>query len=165
MKTIILFISLSVSAFAQTGGTYDLSHSVIASGGGSNSSGGSFRVDGTVGQPAAGTVSAGGSVRLHGGFWISELSAPTAATVSISGQVLTSEGRGLTNAVITLTDVGGGVRTIMTGRAGQYRIDGVESGQTYVLRVSSRRFTFADPARVISVLDDLTDQNFIAVPN
>ena len=161
---VVCTVFLSFAVTAQTGGTYDLSHSVIASGGGSNSTGGQFRVDGTVGQPAAGTFSTGGSISINGGFWTFDASVPTAATVSISGRVQTSDGRGLTNAIVSLSDSVGGVRTVITGRAGTYRIDDVESGRTYVLRVGSRRYTFTDPTRVISVTDDIANEDFIAEP-
>ena len=53
----VLIVGYPISVLPQTGGTFDLSHSVIATGGGSNSTGGQFQVDGTAGQGFAGTVS------------------------------------------------------------------------------------------------------------
>jgi hypothetical protein len=70
----------AVNLIAQTGGTFDLRHSVIAGGGESNSTGGTFNVSGTVGQNVAGTASGGAPYDLHGGFWFQNL-APTAAAV------------------------------------------------------------------------------------
>ncbi|MBL8124852.1 MAG: VCBS repeat-containing protein, partial [Blastocatellia bacterium] len=55
-------------AFGQSGGSFTITKSVIAGGGGSGS-GGSFTLNGTIGQAAAGTTSTGGSFSLESGFW------------------------------------------------------------------------------------------------
>jgi hypothetical protein len=52
---------------AQSGGTYNITRSVV-SGGGGQSSGGSISVTNTIGQSATG-ASTGGSYSLGGGFW------------------------------------------------------------------------------------------------
>jgi Carboxypeptidase regulatory-like domain len=162
INSIIAIISLSFAIAAQTGGTFDLSHSVIASGGGSNSTGGTFRVDGTVGQPAAGTISTSGNFSLRGGFWAFDSIAPTAALVSISGRVLTADGQGIRNVRVTLTMAGGTVRSAQTGTFGYFRFDEVEVGQTLVLEVSSKRYRFTNPTRILSVQEEITDAVFIA---
>ena len=53
-------------AFGQSGGDYDLSWSIIGSGGGT-SSGGDFELTTTIGEPEAG-ASSGGDYELSGGF-------------------------------------------------------------------------------------------------
>jgi Carboxypeptidase regulatory-like domain len=164
MKTkfnlIVLLFSLSVSA--QTGGTYDLSHSVIASGGGSNSTGGQFSVSGTIGQTSAGTISTGSQFSLRGGFWAFDSLAPTAAQVSISGKVITSNGEGIRNVRVTLTSGNGLIRTMQTTSFGNFRFEEIAVGQTYILEVSSKKFVFANPTRVLSVQDEITDADFVA---
>jgi hypothetical protein len=85
---------------------------------------------------------------------------PTAATVSVSGRVFTPSGAGLRNAVVTLTDSNGVAVSARTASFGYYRFDNVEVGQTYVVSVASKRFTFTP--RVISVTDELTDLDFVA---
>lgn len=55
------------SAFAMSGGDYDLSWSTI-DGGGGTSTGGRYIVSGTISQPDAGEM-AGGQYELLGGFW------------------------------------------------------------------------------------------------
>ena len=91
------------------------------------------------------------------------VNAPTAASVSVSGRVLASvDGRGVSNAIVTLSDNQGRVRRVVTGRRGYFRFDDVEAGQTYVIAVRSRRFSF-EP-RIFSVTDDLTDVDFIPSP-
>jgi hypothetical protein len=153
------------AAHAQTGGPYDLTHSVIAGGGGSNSTGGTFNVSGTVGQPAAGTSSRNppATFDLHGGFWFQNL-APTAASVSITGRVTAANGMGIRNVRLKLTAPNGAVRTTTTSTFGYYVFDSVEVGHTYVLEISAQRFRFAQPTRIFSLQDELTGMDFVAEP-
>jgi len=85
---------------------------------------------------------------------------PTAAGVSVSGRLLTAEGRGVRGAVVVITDQNGVSRTTLPSSLGIYRFDDVESGQTYVITVRSRRFTFTP--KVVPVSDNLFDVDFIA---
>lgn len=158
------FFLFSTLASAQTGGTYDLTHSVIASGGGSNSAGGTFRVDGTTGQNLAGTLSTGGTYSLRGGFWAFEAAAPTAAMVGVSGRVLTADGRGIRNARVFLTDQSGIVRMTQTSAFGHFRFLEVAVGQQYTVEVTSKQFKFANPTQIIAVNDEVTGLDFIALP-
>lgn len=82
----------------------------------------------------------------------------TAAGVTVSGRVLNAEGRGVRNAIVTITNQQGVTRNIFTGAYGNYSFDDVEAGGTYVISVLSRRFQFAP--RVIDVKDNLTDVDF-----
>ena len=154
-----------VNLQSQTGGTFDLSHCVIASGGGSNSTGGTFNVSGTVGQNVAGVSSNSSPARfdLHGGFWFQNL-APTAAAVAITGRVTTANNNGIRNARLMLTSPDGARRTTITSTFGYYAFDGVEVGHTYVLEIASKRYTFANPTLIFSLLDTLTDMDFTAEP-
>lgn len=62
-------------AFAQQGGSYQITQSVVPGGGGT-STGGSVTVDGTIGQSIVGT-SSGGTYAVSGGFEPSPDTAPT----------------------------------------------------------------------------------------
>lgn len=158
-----------LTAYGQTGGRYDLSHAVIASGGGSDSTGitggQTFKAEGTIGQGVAGASSNSSPPKfdLHGGFWFQN-SVPTAATVTISGRVTTADGQGIRNARLTISSADGETRTVVTTAFGFYRFTDVEVGRTYVIQISSKRFMFATPARVISVVDEVTNLDFVAVP-
>ena len=100
-------------------------------------------------------------VGTHGiGMLSAAPAAPTAAAVSISGRVITPQTLGLTNALVTLTDSAGNSRTVKTGKSGGYRFENVEAGATYVLTVSSKRYTFA--AQIITANENLTEVNFTA---
>ena len=155
---LFILAAFAVSISAQSGGTFTITQSVIANGGG-QSSGGTFNATGTAGQPAAGTSSNGGTFNAIGGFW-QPGSAPTAAGVSVTGRVLTPDGRGLRNALVTLTDQQGVTRRAITGSFGYYRFDDVVAGQTYVIAVSSKRFQFSP--RIVTVNDAVGDLDFVA---
>ncbi len=87
-----------------------------------------------------------------------------AANVSVGGRVMTAEGTGISNVRVTLTDQSGNVRTALTGSFGYYRFDEVEVGQFVVISAAAKRYIFANPTRVVTVQDDLTDMDFIAEP-
>lgn len=84
-----------------------------------------------------------------------EQQSPTAANVSVSGRVLTPEGFGLRNAIVTLTDQRGNTRSVRTGTFGYFRLEGVSVGETYVVGVSSKQYQFTP--QVIAVSDEITD--------
>jgi len=161
---ILIFIT-SLPIASQTGGSYDLSHNVIASGGGSNSTGGTYTVDGTAGQGIAGVQSSNPSLSVRGGFWVFQPLAPTAAGTTISGRVVTTDEYGITNARLTLTNAATGeVRTILTSSFGYYRFDDVPVGAFYQLQVSTKRYVFKEDTRFFNLVDEVTDVNFVGVP-
>lgn len=87
-------------------------------------------------------------------------SALTAAGVTVSGRVISAEGRGVTNARVSITDSQGTERTLITGRSGRFSFEDVEAGRTYVISVASRRFRFTP--RVLMVTDNVSDVDFVA---
>lgn len=101
-----------------------------------------------------------------GGGWSMQFLAPTAANVSLSGRILTANGAGIRNALVRLTGINGLVAqpVVQTGPFGYYRFTGVEAGQTYIITVTTKRYRLAQPTRVVSVVDDLFDVDFVAEP-
>ena len=87
---------------------------------------------------------------------------PTAASVIIGGRVLTSAGRGLPNAQVSLTTADGSTRSVLTSAFGYYNLTDVQAGQTVVVSVRSKRYTFT--SQIVNVDDNLTDLNLIAEP-
>jgi hypothetical protein len=86
----------------------------------------------------------------------------TAADVSLSGRVVSAEGRGITNAVISVSGVSLASPIFVTaGRNGAYRFDGLQAGETYAVTVYARRFSFGQASRIITLNDDLTGVDFI----
>lgn len=156
---IMAFLAANISAQIVTGGNYALEQSVIASGGG-NSAGGNYGVNGTAGQAAAGTTATGSPYAVRGGFW-QPLAGPTAASVSISGRVLTDGGLGIRNVRVTLA--GNSLtspRTALTSSMGYFTFDNIDAGQTYVISIISKRYGFAQPSQIISVTDSVADLVF-----
>lgn len=95
--------------------------------------------------------------------WGVGLMAPTAAGGSISGQLFTAQKQGIRNAMVMLT--GGGLTTpryVQTGAFGKYQFDDLPVGQTYVITVISKRYSFANPTRLVTLDDNVTDLNFEA---
>lgn len=90
----------------------------------------------------------------------SNLLAPSAANVSVSGRVFTTRGAGLTNAIVILTDQAGNSQTARTTSFGYFRFNEVEVGQTYVINISSKRYQFMP--QVITVNEDITELNLTA---
>ena len=50
-----------------------------------------------------------------------------------------------------------------TGSFGNYRFDSVPVGAVYTISVLSKKYSFAQPTRVLSVTDELTDVDFTAI--
>ncbi len=82
----------------------------------------------------------------------------TAAAVSISRRVLRPDGRGLTNAVVYLTDQRGATTATRTGAFGFYRFDKVAAGETVIVTVASKRYAYAP--QIIAVTGEIGDLNF-----
>ncbi len=163
ITSVFIFFAV-LSAYAQTGGTYDVTHAVVAGGGGSDSAGGIFVVAGTSGQAAAGANSIGGTYQLRGGFWAFAQLAPTSAGVTVSGRATTADGAGIRNATVSLISPKGERKTALTASFGFFRFDGVAAGQTYLIEIGSKRFTFAKPSRTIFVDAELSGLDFVAEP-
>jgi len=159
---VICLLVVVAGAWAQSGGTYHVTQSVIA-GGGSTSTGGQFSVTATTGQSVAAQKGPGGTA-ANLGFWTPPDLSPTAATVGIAGRVLTADGTGLRNVVITVTDADGHSRTTRSASFGYYAFDGLPSGATYVVALTAKHFQFAEPTRVINLVDELTNLDFTALP-
>ena len=86
-------------------------------------------------------------------------SVATAADVSISGRVFNAAGSGLGNARVTLVAEDGATRTVSTNPFGYYGFADVSAGQTVLLSVSSKRYSFAP--RTIAAVGETTDFDFV----
>lgn len=95
-----------------------------------------------------------------GGWGIEFLSA-TAADGTVSGRVVTEDGAGLRGALVTIIDSRGASKTVLTSSLGYYRFDEIETGQTYIVSVVSRRYRFTP--QVLQVFDTLTEADFVAI--
>jgi len=73
---------------------------------------------------------------------------------------MTSAGQGLVNAIVTLTDRQGNSRSVRTSSFGYFRFADVAAGETVVINISSKRYTFAP--QVVKVYEEISDLNFVA---
>ncbi len=106
------------------------------------------------------TITATNGVNSNTTNYTMNVFAPTAAGVNVSGRVLTPEGRGLTNASVTLTDTNGITRTARTSSFGYYHFTEIAAGQTYIIAVRSKRYEFAPQAFAFN--EDVSNLNFFA---
>jgi Carboxypeptidase regulatory-like domain/Beta-propeller repeat len=91
-----------------------------------------------------------------------DLAIPTAASANVNGRVKTSNGSGIARARVSITKPNGEIQLATTNPFGYYRFQDLAVGETYILNVSSKRYSFAEPTRVISLNEDLTDADFVA---
>lgn len=91
---------------------------------------------------------------------------PTSAPASISGRAIAPDGRGISNVRIMVQ--GGELDEpvlALTNQFGYYAIEGLPSGQTYIVSAASGRTFFPDPVRVVNLDTDLSDLNFVSEPD
>jgi len=88
------------------------------------------------------------------------VTALTAAGVTVSGRVLDAQGRGIRQATVSISDEKGNRRQATVDKLGYYSFADVEPGHTYLMEVSQRRYSFAP--RLEAVNDNLSEINFVA---
>ena len=81
-----------------------------------------------------------------------------AAGYEVSGRVVTPDGRGLRNAIVSITDSTGFRRNATTSSFGFYSFLAVDTDKTYTLAVASKRYRFA--SRPVRVIDTVRDFDF-----
>jgi hypothetical protein len=104
-----------------------------------------------------GPYSCGGTT---GQFSTYVVAAPSAASVSISGRVLTDTKRGLMNAAVYLTDASGTVHSARTSAFGYYRFADISAGQTVTILVVSKRYQF--DAQAVTITEEIENLDFAA---
>jgi hypothetical protein len=83
----------------------------------------------------------------------------------VSGRITTAAGAGVRNIIVTLTAPTGVVRSMRSGSLGYYTFDDVAAGEIYLISAYAKRYTFPEPTRTVHVADEVTDADFIAIPN
>lgn len=91
------------------------------------------------------------------------LLAPASAEVAVEGQVLTSQGLPIRNAVVTFTDTATlQTRSFRTNNFGYYRIEGIEAGSTQIVDVRHGKYSFSQFPQVVEIFEDLQSFNLIS---
>ncbi len=81
--------------------------------------------------------------------------------VTVGGKVTTPDGRGLRNAVVSLTDSTGVSSFAITSSFGFYTFDSIRLGETCTISVSSKRYRLSP--RVVRADGNLADVDFIGL--
>ncbi len=87
----------------------------------------------------------------------------TTASVSVGGRVLTANGKGIRNVVVSMSDLSGNVKTATTNALGYYKFTDVEIGQTYIFTASAKHLKFQLPSQVLNVNGEMNDINFVGI--
>ena len=87
------------------------------------------------------------------------VTAPTAASVEVSGRVKNTSGKGVSGATVTLTDAEGNPHSAKTDLRGRYVIAGVQAGRIYIVNVAAKFYNFAP--QTITIVDALADFDLI----
>jgi hypothetical protein len=90
-----------------------------------------------------------------------QTNAPEAAAASVSGQVLSGIGSGISKAHVTITNQNGESQTVLTNQFGYYRFDEVEVGETYIFTVRAKGYQFSQSAQVHTIVGETEDINFV----
>lgn len=88
--------------------------------------------------------------------------APTASDGVITGRVMNASGIGVSKAAVQITDQEGRSRTVATNPFGYYQINDLETGQTYVVTVTSKQYVFVP--QVIELTSAIQGVDFTATP-
>lgn len=89
-----------------------------------------------------------------------EVLGTSAASVSVSGRVTASSGRGVSGAVVRITNQNGETRTAKTNFFGYYKFTEIMTGETYVLSAFSKQYRF--DSKIVNVTEDLAELDFTA---
>ncbi len=92
---------------------------------------------------------------------------PEKANVSVAGKVKTPEGRPIKGAYIVIRDASTNdvVRSAYSSSFGFYRLDQIETGKTYVLSITHRRYLFALPAQLLEINEERSGVDFTGEPS
>jgi len=107
---------------------------------------------------AAHSIRINGIQAFNADWTAAEPLAPVAANVGITGRVLDMRGRGLSGALITVTDANGNVQYSRTNPFGYYHVLNQSAGSTVIIAPTSKQFTYQP--RTITVEDNVTDLDF-----
>lgn len=94
-----------------------------------------------------------------------ERAATAPVPAQLAGQVLTSDGAGIRNVIVSITcSCLAQPQRVYTSSFGYYHFDNLQTGQTYTVSVASKRFVFAMPSQMVVLNGDVNNINFTANP-
>lgn len=92
--------------------------------------------------------------------------APTAATASVTGRILKSNGHGVRGVYVSILDANTGeIRTAVSNSFGYYTFEGLSVAHLYVMTAEeTKRMVFSPDTITFSLESDMLDMNFTAMP-
>ncbi len=88
----------------------------------------------------------------------------TAASASVSGQVVDSAGNPIARTLVTVVNTTtGSTSEVYTNQLGKYRVDELPVGDFYIVTVSSRRHTFVNDTMSFTLDDAIDGVDFTAI--
>lgn len=94
-----------------------------------------------------------------------ELQVPVAAEASIAGRLVRADGQAISKATVILS--GGNLAqpiTVKTSSFGYYVFENLEVGETYVITVDAKQYTFSTSSIVITLDENINNADFTANP-
>jgi len=86
----------------------------------------------------------------------------SAAGANVSGRVSLAAGNGIRNVQVALVEADGTLHVTKTSSFGYYRFEDIPAGQTVVISLSAKRYTFNPSTRVVTLTDDLADFDWVS---
>ncbi len=111
-----------------------------------------------------GRIVIGGTIGYRYAFGLIRLQGtPVSQNAGIGGRITTASGRGIANVSVQIS--GGNLtepKYARTNSLGYYRFQTLAIGQTYVISISSKRYSFTKPTRVITLNGNLDGEDFVS---
>jgi hypothetical protein len=90
---------------------------------------------------------------------------PTAALATVQGSVVTENGRGIRNIIVSITNGSTSeVKVARTNPFGYFRFDELEVGSFYIVTIINRRYHFDNNNLAFTLNDDLNGLTFVGTP-
>jgi Carboxypeptidase regulatory-like domain/Domain of unknown function (DUF4214) len=161
---VTLIVAGCVPVSAQSGGSFQITNSVVAAGGGESKDvvNNRFSHESTVGEHATGTLLQSPPYSLTAGFRASQIDlTPTSSSASILGRIQTSAGAPLAGATINLA--GTRAAQTITDANGFYSFASLEIGGLYTITPARVNYSFNPSSRSLSLLANGTEAVFTAI--
>lgn len=95
---------------------------------------------------------------------VGRITSDYAPLVDVGGRVTSTNGQGISNATIFLTNVNNQRRQALTNAFGYYIFSGVPSNETYTVFVSAKRYRFQPPTQSVTLVNSVSDLDFTGNP-
>ena len=89
--------------------------------------------------------------------------APTSVLVTVSGRVMSPNGRGIAKVRVSISNPTGETRTVLTNAFGYFSFTRIPAGTAYTITPTHRRIQFSPASQTTTVNEDLTGIEFAGI--